>query len=85
MSQDRSGQDRSGQERSSRDRTSQVRRDQVKTGEVRTGRVRTGKVRKGLKMHLKMEFDSGVGPTCLIVESQINSLVLVLEKICILL
>ena len=61
--------------------TSQVRIGKVRIGQVRTGQVRTGQDRTGVvntgqvifisnlnrqpKIHLRMEFDSGVGPTCL--------------------
>ena len=51
----------------SQDRSCQVRIGQVRIGQVRTGQVRTGQVWTGqeLNMHLRMEFDSGVGLTCL--------------------
>ena len=44
-------------------RTSLVRIGKVRTGQVRTGQVRTGQVRTG-QMHLRLEFDSSVGPIC---------------------
>ena len=49
-SQDSSSQDRSGQDSLSQDRSSQDRSGQVPSGQV----------------NLRMEFDSGVGPTCFI-------------------
>ena len=68
---------RAGRVRAGPVRTDQVRTGQVRTSQVRTGQVMTGpkiflelKLFRtlhfiGLKMHLRMEFDSGVGPTCL--------------------
>ena len=47
-------------------RTSQVRIREVRTGQVRTGQVKTVQVKEGqikLEMHLRLEFDSSVGPT----------------------
>ena len=55
----RNGQVRTGQVRTGQVRTGQVRTDQVRTGEVRIYQFSTGHV-----MHLRLEFDSSVGPTC---------------------
>ena len=40
--------------------------EQFNSGTVKSGLVKLGQVNSGqVKMHLKMEFDSGVGPTCM--------------------
>ena len=49
------------QDRGIKDRFSQVKLEQFKSGTVKSGLVKSGQV----KMHLRMEFDSGIGPTCL--------------------
>ena len=71
----KSGQDRSskfgsniksGQVRSCWDRSNQVLTGQVKLGLVKSDRSTIICTQNlfGPKMHLRMEFDSGVGPTC---------------------
>ena len=73
-SQERSSQDRSSQDKSSQDKSSQDRSSQDCLGYDRTQRFFGIKTFLdptlfwtlnlfGLKMHLRMEFDSGVGPT----------------------
>ena len=64
--QDRSCYDRSTQDRAIKDRfsrTSEAGTVQVPYGQVRTCQVRTGQVWTS-QLYLRMEFDSGVGPTC---------------------
>ena len=40
--------------------------EQFNSGMVKSGLVKLGQVKSGqVKMHLRIEFDSGVGPTCL--------------------
>ena len=58
MSQDRSSQDRSSQDRSSQVSLSQDRLSQNRSSKDRSSQDRSGQV------HLRMEFDSGIGPTC---------------------
>ena len=53
MSQDRSSQDRSSHVSLSQDRLSQDWSSKDRPGQIESGQV-----------HLRMEFDSGVGPTC---------------------
>ena len=41
--------------------------EQFNSGTFRSGLVKFGQVKSGqVLMHLRMEFDSGVGPTCFI-------------------
>ena len=65
MSQDRSSQDRSSQDMLSQDRSSQVSLSQDRLSQNRSSKDRSSQDRSG-QVHLRMEFDSGVGPTCLI-------------------
>ena len=46
--------------------------EQFKSGIVKLGQVKSGQV----KMHLRMEFDSGVGPTCFLALSLVQFLLL---------
>ena len=64
MSQDRSSQDRSSQDMLSQDRSSQVSLSQDRLSQNRSSKDRSSQDRSG-QVHLRMEFDSGVGPTCL--------------------
>ena len=51
--------------------------EQFKSGTVKSGLVKMGQVKLGqVQMHLTMEFDSGVGSTCYIIEkcSKISSI-----------
>ena len=66
MSQDRSSQDRSSQDMLSQDRSSQVSLSQDRLSQNRSSKDRSSQDRSG-QVHLRMEFDSGVGPTCLFV------------------
>ena len=56
MSQDRSSQDRSSQDRLSQSKSSKDRSSQDRSGQVL----------------LRMEFDSGVGPTCFILKFSVD-------------
>ena len=50
-----------------KDRFSQVKFEKFESGTVKSGLVKLGQVKSGqVKMHLRMEFDSGVGPTCIV-------------------
>ena len=62
-SQDRSSQDRSSQDMLSQDRSSQVSLSQDRLSQNRSSKDRSSQDRSG-QVHLRMEFDSGVGPTC---------------------
>ena len=64
MSQDRSSQDRSSQDMLSQDRSSQVSLSQDRLSQNRSSKDRSSQDRSG-QVHLRMEFDSGVGPTCI--------------------
>ena len=63
MSQDRSSQDRSSQDMLSQDRSSQVSLSQDRLSQNRSSKDRSSQDRSG-QVHLRMEFDSGVGRTC---------------------
>ena len=65
MSQDRSSQDRSSQDMLSQDRSSQVSLSQDRLSQNRSSKDRSSQDRSG-QVHLRMEFDSGVGPTCVL-------------------
>ena len=43
---------------------SQVWIGKVSTGQIRTGQVRTVQVKEGQGMHLRLEFEYSIGPTC---------------------
>ena len=58
------GQAKSGRAESEQTMSGQVQTGQVGTGHVRTGPVKTCRLQTKVNMHLRMEFDSGVGPTC---------------------
>ena len=39
---------------------------EVRSGQIMSGQVKSGQVESGqVESHLRMEFDSGVGPTCI--------------------
>ena len=59
------GRDRSSQDRSSRDRSSQGRSSQERSSQDMSSQILNIKFGYLLtKIHLRLEFDSGVGPTC---------------------
>ena len=78
MGQLRSGQVKSGQVESGQVKSGLVESGQVKSGQIKLGQVQNFFVTRffldptiffsqnlfGPKMHLRMEIDSGVGPTC---------------------
>ena len=64
MSQDRSSRGRSSRDMLSRDSSSRVSLSRDGLSRSRSGRDGSSQVRSG-RVHLGMEFDSGVGPTCL--------------------
>ena len=55
---------RSSQDMLSQDRSSQVSLSQDRLSQNRSSKDRSSQDRSG-QVHLRMEFDSGVGPTCL--------------------
>ena len=62
---DMASQDRLNQDRSSQDRSIQIRSCQIKSCQNRSCKDRLSQdSQTQLNMHLRMEFDSSVGPTC---------------------